>query len=148
MVVQLAQRVLPSAKVVTVELVDRPVPSKIDGQTLRVQAEARPGTWALVTCSASEPEVFGAADAEVATVLAELAAAAMEVRELRRKVSNLSLALETNREIGVAIGILMARRLLTADQAFERLREASQRRHRKLREIAEDVVRTGELPPP
>jgi AmiR/NasT family two-component response regulator len=41
----------------------------------------------------------------------------------------------------------MARELLTAEQAFDRLRDASQRQHRKLRDIAEEVISTGQLPP-
>jgi hypothetical protein len=60
--------------------------------------------------------------------------------------ANLQLALTSNRRIGTAIGILMAHRRITDSAAFELLREASQRGHRKLREIAEDVVLTGTLP--
>ena len=41
---------------------------------------------------------------------------------------------------------LMARRLVTADEGFEMLRAVSQSSHRKLREIVEIVVQTGELP--
>jgi AmiR/NasT family two-component response regulator len=76
----------------------------------------------------------------------ELEAALAQVEQLQRKVENLTVALESNREIGVAVGILMATHLLTAEQAFNRLRDVSQRRHRKLRDIAQHVVSTGELP--
>jgi hypothetical protein len=62
------------------------------------------------------------------------------------KIMNLERALETNREIGVALGILMARQLCTADQAFDMLRIASQHTHRKLRDIAAEVTETGALP--
>ena len=55
-------------------------------------------------------------------------------------------ALESSREIGTAIGILMARELCTADQAFDLLRVASQHTHRKLRDIAAHVKETGALP--
>jgi AmiR/NasT family two-component response regulator len=71
---------------------------------------------------------------------------AREIAELRNKVSNLETALQTNRRIGAAIGIIMARKLLTEEQAFELLREASQRMHVKLREVADQVVSTGDLP--
>jgi GAF domain-containing protein len=47
--------------------------------------------------------------------------------------------------IGQAKGILMNQRKITADQAFEILREASQRQNRKLRDLAEDVAATGEF---
>ncbi|PZS33299.1 MAG: hypothetical protein DLM58_08130, partial [Pseudonocardiales bacterium] len=42
------------------------------------------------------------------------------------RASNLEEALATNREIGQAIGILMATDHVTAEQAFETLRTASQ----------------------
>lgn len=66
----------------------------------------------------------------------------------RSKVENLRAALTTSRRIGAAIGILMANYKLTEDSAFEVLRRASNTSQRKLRDIAEDVVRTGALPPP
>ena len=69
-----------------------------------------------------------------------------ELTRLREKVANLEVALETNRRISVAIGIIMTRALVTEDEAFDLLRRASQRSHRKLREIAEQVVSTGEVP--
>lgn len=64
------------------------------------------------------------------------------------KVMHLERALESSREIGTAMGILMARELCTQEQAFDRLRTASQHTHRKLREIAGEVNRTGTLPWP
>src|SRR4051812_26198577 len=62
------------------------------------------------------------------------------------KAVHLSRALESNREIGVAMGILMANKHLTQDEAFTELRGASQDLHRKLREIAADVIYTGAVP--
>ncbi len=61
------------------------------------------------------------------------------------KAANLERALASNRQIGAAMGILMARLHLTDQQAFDLLRKASQNRHRKLRDIAEEVMMTGEL---
>lgn len=63
------------------------------------------------------------------------------------KVANLERALASNRQIGAAMGILMTRLKLTDEQAFDLLRKTSQNRHRKLRDIAEEVTMTGELPP-
>lgn len=60
---------------------------------------------------------------------------------------HLSRALESNREIGMAMGILMARELYTPEEAFNRLRVASQHLHRKLHDLAEEVILTGALPP-
>ena len=62
------------------------------------------------------------------------------------KVANLERALASNRQIGAAMGILMARLNVTDEQAFDMLRKASQNRHRKLRDIAEEVTLTGEIP--
>ena len=49
---------------------------------------------------------------------------------------HLTRAVETNREIGVAMGILMANKRQTQEQAFTDLRIASQHLHRKLLDIA------------
>jgi hypothetical protein len=64
----------------------------------------------------------------------------------REKIANLETALVTARRIGAAIGVLMSRHQVTDAQAFNLLREASQMNHRKLREVAEDVVLTGTIP--
>jgi transcriptional regulator with GAF, ATPase, and Fis domain len=55
-------------------------------------------------------------------------------------------ALRSRDVIGQAKGILMAREGLTADQAFDMLRRASQRLNVKLRELAEEIAYTGEPP--
>ena len=62
------------------------------------------------------------------------------------RIENLEIALRTSRRIGVAIGVLMGQHGWTEDEAFAALRSASQRRHRKLRDIAEEVALTGDLP--
>jgi hypothetical protein len=65
----------------------------------------------------------------------------------RAAIANLQTALVTARRIGAAMGVPMASRKVTDDQAFDLLVRASQNKHRKLREIAEDVVvLTGTLP--
>ena len=48
----------------------------------------------------------------------------------------------------MAIGVLMGRGGMTQDEAFALLRRASQHLHRKLREVAVEVVDTGQLPRP
>ena len=76
--------------------------------------------------------------------LAKLREFALDQAE--NKAANLERALSSNRQIGAAMGILMARLHLTDGQAFDLLRKTSQNRHRKLRDIAEEVMMTGELP--
>ena len=88
----------------------------------------------------------------VARLLADQTAAKLRLESLGAalqkqltRAANLEEALATNREIGQAIGILMATEHVTAEQAFEQLRTASQHTHRKLREIAAEVAETGAL---
>lgn len=66
----------------------------------------------------------------------------------RDKIANLETALATARRIGAAMGILMARLAFTEDEAFDALRTVSLHTNRKLRELADQVVLTGEMPRP
>ena len=63
-----------------------------------------------------------------------------------RQQAGLARTVATRQLIGQAQGILMERHKITADQAFGLLVRVSQHRNRKLREIADDLVRSGELP--
>ncbi len=81
-----------------------------------------------------------------ADLTARVLAHEAERRAADAATANLQIALSSNRRIGTAIGILMAHRRITDAAAFELLREASQRGHRKLRDVAEDVVLTGTVP--
>jgi hypothetical protein len=59
---------------------------------------------------------------------------------------NLNRAVAARQRVGLAQGILMTRRQLTADQAFTLLKRESQNTHVKLRTIAQTVIQTGDLP--
>ena len=63
----------------------------------------------------------------------------------RDRAVNLEVARDSNREIGLAMGVLMTRYRITRDQALDLLRITSQRSNRKLREIAVEVGDTGIL---
>lgn len=102
---------------------------------------------ALVLYS-DKPHFFHDDLLDVGAVLAAHAAVALESAHAADEVHHLSIALSTNRTVGMAIGILMAQHKITSDEAFLLLRVASQHAHRKLRDLAEDVVLTGELPTP
>ena len=65
--------------------------------------------------------------------------------EAENRSANLELALTSNRQIGAAIGILMAVHKLTSEGAFALLREVSNKRNRSLRDVADQVVLTGTL---
>lgn len=57
-------------------------------------------------------------------------------------------ALASRDIIGQAKGVIMAREGVNADEAFDMLRRASQRLNVKLRQLAEDIARTGVNPLP
>ena len=57
------------------------------------------------------------------------------------EVDQLRIARDTNRRIGIAIGILMNRLHIDDEQAFDALRRTSQNTNRKLRDVAEDLIR-------
>jgi ANTAR domain len=59
---------------------------------------------------------------------------------------NLNRAVAARHRVGLAQGILMTRRQLTAGQAFALLKCESQNTHVKLRTIAQSVIQTGDLP--
>jgi GAF domain-containing protein len=81
----------------------------------------------------------------VGCVFATHAAIALAAAQTSAQAVNLAVAQESNREIGMAMGVLMSRHRITQSQAFDLLRMASQHSHRKLREIAAEVVETGML---
>jgi hypothetical protein len=59
---------------------------------------------------------------------------------------NLNRAVVARHRVGLAQGILMTRRQLTAGQAFALLKRESQNTHVKLRTIAQWVIQIGDLP--
>ena len=75
-------------------------------------------------------------------LIAELRAEGMLSRE---QTANLVEALRSSRKIGAAMGIVMAHRRVGEDAAFEILRKASQDGNRKVRVIADEIVRTGDV---
>jgi AmiR/NasT family two-component response regulator len=51
----------------------------------------------------------------------------------------------SNRQIGMAMGILMERHWVSQEQAFDRLRDLSMRSNVKLRDVAEQIIYTGDI---
>jgi GAF domain-containing protein len=100
---------------------------------------------AALNLYSTKPEAFD--DAAQVIGLAATTYGAELITSERRHVDtvNLKRALDTNRDIGAAIGVLMTLHKVTRDQAFDLLRVASQNTHRKLVDIARDVVETGSL---
>ncbi|MCU1617033.1 MAG: Two component response regulator with antiterminator output domain [Frankiales bacterium] len=77
---------------------------------------------------------------EVAEAIAVAVVNADAHAQLSEQAHHMRLAMESRAVIEQAKGVLMAQRHVDADQAFEILREASQRYNRKLREIALGIV--------
>ncbi len=103
------------------------------------------------------PRAFGATDRAKGLIFATHAgvalAAASELEDATvaldvetKRLENVHGALASRQVIGRAEGILMQRELITSDQAFDLLRRASQHLNTKLREVAQFVVDTGDVP--
>ena len=115
---------------------------------LRLLTDHRLGSLNLY---AELPHAFDILDRAKAVILASHASTALDVAEVRAHDSdasdrNLRAALASRGVIGQAQGILMERERITAEQAFEVLRRASQDLNVKLRDVAQRLVDTGEDP--
>jgi ANTAR domain-containing protein/GAF domain-containing protein len=95
---------------------------------------------------AMKPDAFDMSAVATGSIFAAYASMAQLAALHQDQAIHLSRAVESNREIGVAMGILMANKRQTQEQAFTDLRIASQHLHRKLRDIAAEVIYTGTLP--
>lgn len=92
------------------------------------------------------PGAFDDLDVGVASIFPPFAAMAVGHRLHEQEVAQLGAALNSSRQIGTAVGILMARHRITSVRAFQLLTAASQRLNRKVRDIAAEVELTGQLP--
>jgi hypothetical protein len=92
------------------------------------------------------PEAFDETSESIAVLLATHGALAVASANANEKARNLHKALDNSREIGMAMGIIMATHKLTREQAFDILRVASQHTHQKIAEIAAEVTETGVVP--
>lgn len=101
---------------------------------------------AAMNLIADGPGRFSESDIGVISMFAPFVALSVQSALDQERVTNLETALQSSRQIGTAMGILMARELVTSERAFELLREASQHLNRKLRDIAAEVELTGSLP--
>ena len=95
---------------------------------------------------AERPNAFSYSHHPAAYLAAAAVGLALTALRERDRADHLRMALDTNRQIGAAMGILMARHRCSYDNAFTALRVASQHLHRKLRDVADEVVFTGVLP--
>jgi GAF domain-containing protein len=101
------------------------------------------GTVGALNLYSSKPQAFGAEAEETGALLAAHAAVVLAAS---RKQANLAVALESRDVIGQAKGILMERYKLDDRAAFATLIAISQHTQRRLREIADELRMTGEVP--
>jgi GAF domain-containing protein len=87
-----------------------------------------------------------AAGLDIAESIAVAIANADAHAQLADQAANMRIAMESRAVIEQAKGVLMAQRHVTPEQAFEMLREASQRSNRKLRDIAVGIVSGTQKP--
>ena len=105
------------------------------------------GTFSLYSAT---PAAFSDEDQEFGSILAAYLSVAVATAHRREEVDHreaaLHRALSTRDVIGQAKGILMERQRLSAGDAFDLLRRASQRLNSKLVDVAEHLTETGEMP--
>ena len=98
------------------------------------------------------PDAFGEAEIRRAEVFAASASAALALAARQASATvltgQLREALASRAVIDQAIGIIMAQERCTSDEAFGILRNASQNRNLKLREIAHQIVTSVSGQPP
>lgn len=116
------------------------------GSILSIPLVARERSLGGLNIYSPEPSPFTEEEQTTASLLAEQGAAvlanAVAFSDAATVNTQLLDALETRDRIGQAKGILMERESCSADAAFDILRRASQRTNRKLREVAEDLIRS------
>lgn len=90
---------------------------------------------------ADKPHAFTDESIGQGAILASFASVALAGAQNAELADQLAEGMATNREIGAAVGILMATHRISQDEAFALLSTASQRLNRKLRDIASGIVR-------
>ncbi len=107
-----------------------------------------PSRGAALILYARYPQAFGALDRAKGVILAAMGGLALSAAEAHEDEARetIQAALATREMIGQAQGILMERERITADQAFDILRRASQHLNTKIRDVAQGLVDTGKSP--
>jgi GAF domain-containing protein len=90
---------------------------------------------------ADRTDAFDQDSVAQATILASFSSVALSAARQSTLAQQYQEGMATNREIGAAVGILMATHKISLAAAFDMLSGASQRLNRKLRDIATNIVR-------
>ena len=127
------------------------VPALLEGGALSVLAAPVPAAQltAGLNVYARTTQAFTDEDRATLAMFAAYAAAALTnldaLQNARDLADNLQKAMVFRSVIEQAKGILMERHKLTPDRAFRLLADASMHTNRKVRDVAEDLVLTGEM---
>jgi GAF domain-containing protein len=111
---------------------------------LSVRLHSGEQTLGAINFYCSNVREFDRDDVAMAQVFAQHASIALANA---KREEGLRVAIDSRHLIGQAQGILMERFGLTADKAFAVLRRYSQDHNIKLRDLAEEIVDTRQLPP-
>jgi hypothetical protein len=93
------------------------------------------------------PDALTIEAADIGAIVASFASVAIAGAAANDRAENLWRGLQSNREIGKAIGLLMSTHTIDEDQAFDVLRRASSEMNVKLAEVARRVVHDRDTRP-
>jgi GAF domain-containing protein len=120
------------------------------GSSLSVPLPFQTATIGALNTYAGSAHTFTDEDQVLAEEVASWIAAAIGNAEAAARTSaeleQLRVAMKSRAVIEQAKGVLMERYKITEDRAFAVLARASQQANTKLRDVAEELVRTGSLP--
>jgi GAF domain-containing protein len=120
------------------------------GSSLSVPLPFQGATLGALNTYASRPHAFTEEDGVLAEEVASWVALAVENAEgaarSSHELAHLRIAMRTRAVIEQAKGILMERYKISDDRAIAVLTRTSQQNNIKLREVADQLVRTGSLP--
>jgi GAF domain-containing protein len=105
-----------------------------------------PRHCAALTFLSDWPYAFDEPTAAIGCIFAAYCSLALLTEHVLGEAARPDMASEVHREIGIAVGIMLAGTQLTTEQAYRRLHEASQSLRVSLPEVARHVVAQRRLP--
>jgi GAF domain-containing protein len=102
----------------------------------------------VLTFYRSAPDGFDGDAQRRGSLLADHATIAIDAATSAESADGFKAALARSRAIGTAIGVLAERHRFSPEEAFDMLRVVSNHTNRKLADLADEFMSTGELPEP
>lgn len=103
------------------------------------------GTGVVVPVFDDRPAYFTPERQAYVRLVGGLTASVLRGLADAESMANLTRGLRSRARVGIAVGVLVSRRGVSPEAAFDLLRGRSQRTHRKLSDIAERVLVEGDL---